>query len=63
MNSCFCQPQQVDPDPGKRDEEELIQIIRVGLPELRSIMASGNMMLPSVVTCHMALEELQSRDL
>lgn len=37
------------------------QVLRVSIPELRRIMRSGDMMLPSVVTCYWALDELAHR--
>ena len=49
---------EVDTQPGARDKEEYIQILRVSIPELRRIMKSGEMMLPSVSTCWWALEYL-----
>lgn len=36
-----------------------MQVCRVGLPELRRLMVSGDMMLPSVATCFLALERIQ----
>ena len=54
---------QDDLTPGTRDAEEFITIHRVGIPELRSIMVSGDMLLPSVATCFLALERLQADDL
>ena len=32
---------------------------RVGLPELRALMMGGDMLLPSVATCFLALERLR----
>ena len=37
------------------------QVVRVGLPELRRLMLSGDMLLPSVATCYLALERLEAR--
>ena len=51
---------QVDPAPGLRDREEVIEVHRLDLQELRQLIASGNMLLPSVCTCFMALEHLAS---
>eukprot|EP00897_Mesotaenium_endlicherianum_P000986 jgi/Mesen1/10889/ME000935S10227 len=48
-----------DSDPRPRDLEEFIEIHHVTIPELKKIMYSGDMMLPSVVTCAMAIEYLQ----
>eukprot|EP00195_Chlamydomonas_chlamydogama_P016506 CAMPEP_0202910586 /NCGR_PEP_ID=MMETSP1392-20130828/52388_1 /ASSEMBLY_ACC=CAM_ASM_000868 /TAXON_ID=225041 /ORGANISM="Chlamydomonas chlamydogama, Strain SAG 11-48b" /LENGTH=223 /DNA_ID=CAMNT_0049600735 /DNA_START=167 /DNA_END=839 /DNA_ORIENTATION=+ len=47
-----------DPNPGTRDAEEYISVMQVGLPELKRLMHSGDMMLPSITTAHMALEHL-----
>ncbi len=41
----------------------LPQVVRVGLPELRRLMLSGDMLLPSVTTCFLALERLQQQGL
>lgn len=54
---------QVDPNPGDRDIEEHIQVLRVPISELKRIMISGEMLLPSVTTCYLAFEVLQSRGL
>lgn len=35
----------------------------VSVEELRHIMRSGQMLLPALTTCYMALEELQQRGL
>ena len=53
-------PLQADPQPGDRDPEEHIQVLRVGLPELRRLMVSGDMMLPSITTCMLALQKLEA---
>ena len=37
------------------------QVLRVGVPELRRLMRGGDMLLPSVTTCHWALEWLEER--
>ena len=37
------------------------QVCRVGLTELRRLMVSGDMLLPSVATCFLALERLQAQ--
>ena len=49
---------QADNAPGRRDAEEFIEVHRFAIKELRSIMVSGEMLLPSVSTCYMALERL-----
>lgn len=51
---------QPDNEPHPRDLEELIETHRVGIMTLKSLMFSGNMMLPSVVTCSMALSRLEA---
>ncbi|KAG2441566.1 hypothetical protein HXX76_003187 [Chlamydomonas incerta] len=59
----------IDPryDPSgcaSRDEEELtIEVVRVTIPELYSIIQSGQMMLPSVFAAFLALEVLKARKL
>ena len=49
---------QADNAPGRRDAEEFIEVHRMSIKELRSVMVSGEMLLPSVSTCYMALERL-----
>ena len=39
--------------------EEFIEVHRVGMGELRRLMASGDMLLPSVATCFLALDRLR----
>jgi len=46
-----------------RDAEELIEVHRVGLPELAALIAGGDMLLPSVATCFLALERLRAQGL
>lgn len=41
----------------------MIQVHRVALKELRRIIRSGAMMVPSIAACHLALDELQLRGL
>lgn len=50
---------QADGAPGERDLEEFIEVHRVSLGELRRVMASGDMLLPSVATCFLALDRLR----
>lgn len=50
---------QEDEQPGIRDAEEFIEIHRVTVEQLRNIMVSGDMMLPSVTTCYLALDRLR----
>ena len=54
---------QADGAPGARDAEELIEVHRLGLPELAALMAGGDMLLPSVATCFLALERLRAQGL
>lgn len=49
---------QPDDQPGERDKEEYIEVLRVGIPELRRIARSGDMLLASVATCWWAFEYL-----
>ncbi|XP_024537440.1 uncharacterized protein LOC112350151 [Selaginella moellendorffii] len=49
----------IDPNPRPRDSEEYMEIVRVDLEELDKIMFSGQMMLPSIVTCSMGLRYLK----
>lgn len=46
-------------EQAQRDAEEYIECRQVGLQELKTIMYSGEMLLPSLTTCHMALHRLQ----
>lgn len=53
---------QADPDPGQRDlEEQHITVERVSIPELKTMMLDGSMLLPSITTCYMAFEELRAQ--
>ena len=54
---------QIDEKPGSRDKEEYIEVVKVSIPELRQIMRSGEMLLPSVSTCWWALEYLMDENL
>ncbi|KAG2499483.1 hypothetical protein HYH03_002430 [Edaphochlamys debaryana] len=60
----FIDPQ---PDPSghaARDaEEHTIEVSRISISELRSLMLGGQMMLPSIFTCYLALEALDARRL
>lgn len=52
--------------PGERDREEKLgtmEVLRVTVPELESIIAKGRMLLPSVQTSWMALQRLRERGL
>eukprot|EP00892_Ulva_mutabilis_P003937 jgi/Ulvmu1/1915/UM012_0075.1 len=50
---------EVDPNPGPLDAEELLEVQRVSIPRLQEIMISGNMLLPALATCTMALARLK----
>jgi predicted ribosome-associated RNA-binding protein Tma20 len=50
---------QKDPTPLSQDLEEIIEVVEVDLSALKEIMYGGDMMLPSIVTCTMALNYLQ----
>jgi hypothetical protein len=59
----LCLDPEAHPDPPARDVEERIEILRVRVKELREIMLSGDMMLPSLTTCYLAFDELGKRGL
>lgn len=50
-------------EPGARDPEEFIEVHRIGIAQLRQLMVSGDMLLPSVSTCFMALDHLAGMQL
>ncbi|CAI5480019.1 unnamed protein product [Closterium sp. Yama58-4] len=50
---------QDDSDPLPRDLEEFIEVHRVPVGDLQGMALSGDMLLPSVVTCTMALQYLK----
>lgn len=53
-----------DPTPGTRDPEEIgVQVLRMSIPELMEVIYKGQMLLPSVTTSFMAIEELRRRKL
>ena len=52
---------QKDSSPGKRDAEEFIEVHRLSIPELRKLLRTGDVMLPTISTCYMALDMLQER--
>lgn len=54
---------QADASPGARDEQECIEVHRVSIAELQEIMHSGDMLLPSITTCFLALSRLQQQGL
>ena len=47
-----------DENPGHRDQEEFIEVERVSIKRLRTLLRSGDMMLPSVTTAYWAFEWL-----
>lgn len=51
-----------DTNPHPRDLEEFINLQKVDIPTLKKIMFGGDMMLPSIVSCGMALEYLESHN-
>ncbi|CAI5954539.1 unnamed protein product, partial [Closterium sp. NIES-65] len=57
-HSPFSTPQD-DSDPLPRDLEEFIEVHRVPVGDLQGMALSGDMLLPSVVTCTMALQYLK----
>ncbi|KAK9818693.1 hypothetical protein WJX74_007454 [Apatococcus lobatus] len=59
----LCLNPQADLSPGSRDEQECIEVHRISIAELREIMHSGDMLLPSITTCFLALARLQQEDL
>lgn len=51
-------PQQ-DSNPGQRDNEEFIEIVRMKINDLKKLLRSGDILLPSVTTCYWAFEWLE----
>eukprot|EP00889_Picochlorum_renovo_P007187 jgi/Picre1/34217/NNA_001691.t1 len=49
---------QTDEAPGSRDSEEVIEIQRMKITDIKKMLRSGNMLLPSVTTCYWAFEWL-----
>lgn len=49
---------QLDHTPGSRDAEEVIEICRITIDELRELLVSGDMLLPSITTSYIALQHL-----
>ncbi|KAI5083227.1 hypothetical protein GOP47_0002970 [Adiantum capillus-veneris] len=52
-----------DPAPLSQDPEEIIEVLNVDVANLKDIMYGGSMMLPSIVTCSMALHYLQDHNM
>ncbi|CAI7900618.1 unnamed protein product [Closterium sp. NIES-53] len=52
-----------DPTPLPRDPEEFIQVLHLPAQELDRLALGGDMLLPSVVTCTMALQYLREHKL
>lgn len=63
MRPWLCIDPSRDDDPGQREAEEHIEVHRVSIAELRRIIRSGLMMVPSIAACHVALDELSMRGL
>lgn len=40
-----------------------MQVVKVTVAELRGILRQGDMLMPAVATCYMALDELQRREM
>ena len=59
----ICIDPQEDKQPGTRDAEELIEVQRYTVTELKQLLVGGNMLLPSVATCYMALDTLREQKL
>ncbi|PSC72803.1 hypothetical protein C2E20_4083 [Micractinium conductrix] len=59
FHAFLCVDPAVDEQPGARDREEFIRVVRVSVAELRALMLGGDMLLPSITTCFLALERLQ----
>jgi len=55
-----CMGAQADVAPGKRDAEEFIEVHRVGVAQLRELLTSADMLLPSMTTSFLALDRLQT---
>ena len=60
MNLTWLFALQKDDSPGQRDAEEFIEVHRVDLAELRSMLAASDMLLPSMTTAFLAFDKLQS---
>ena len=50
---------QRDDSPGQRDAEEFIEVHRVDVSELRRMLVTHDMLLPSMTTSFLAFEKLQ----
>ena len=50
---------QADEAPGQRDAEEFIEVYRVSVAQLREMLSSTDMLLPSMTASFLALERLQ----
>lgn len=48
----------IDDNPGDRDIEEYIEIVRLRVSEVKKIARQGRMLLPSVTTCYWAFDWL-----
>eukprot|EP00325_Prymnesiales_sp_UTEX-LB-985_P003493 CAMPEP_0174705598 /NCGR_PEP_ID=MMETSP1094-20130205/8771_1 /TAXON_ID=156173 /ORGANISM="Chrysochromulina brevifilum, Strain UTEX LB 985" /LENGTH=139 /DNA_ID=CAMNT_0015903793 /DNA_START=164 /DNA_END=583 /DNA_ORIENTATION=- len=56
----LCIDPEVDTQPGRQDDEERIVSFTLTLKELRTVMAEGELLPPSLQTCVSALEWLRS---
>lgn len=55
---------QPDLNPGSRDAEEAsMEVLRVPLEEFKSLMLSGDMLLPSITTAYLAMDRLREQGL
>lgn len=54
---------QAEERPPPRDDAEFMEIHRVSLEALHGLLRSGDMLLPSIATCYLALDRLQQRGL
>lgn len=52
---------ETDTAPGSRDTEEVIEIKRMKIADIKKMLRSGNMLLPSVTTCYWAFEWLDEQ--
>ncbi|CAL8469918.1 g9460 [Coccomyxa elongata] len=55
----LCIGPKADETPGQRDAEEFIEVHRVSVAQLRDMVTSTDMLLPTMTTSYMALERLK----
>ena len=58
-SSCVLAALQADETPGQRDAEEFIEVHRVSVAQLRDMLITTDMLLPTMTTSYMALERLK----